>query len=126
MVAADFGHPIGSSFYVATRWHDPTLSRHQPGFVLALASAALLQRCGAALWDLGGTDSSAGMRYKESVSEIMPRPAFADLFSRVRDEEVGAGKGGLAAALAVATGASASGESLAGCGLVITEVDLFK
>ena len=44
MVAADFGHPVGASFYVATRWHDPALSKHQTGFVLALASARVLQR----------------------------------------------------------------------------------
>ena len=115
MVAADFGHPIGGSFYVATRWHDPALAKHQTGFVLALASARLLERCGVALWDLGGTDFSAGMRYKESVSEILPRPVFSDLFRRVRDEVPA--DDSLARMLAEATGPN---------GIVITESDLFN
>ena len=79
--AADFGHPIGRSFYVSTRWHDATLARHQPGFVLAFASAKLLSDAGYELWDLGGTDSSPGMRYKGSVAEPLLRPAFASLFA---------------------------------------------
>ena len=115
MVAADFGHPIGGSFYVATRWHDPALAKHQTGFVLALASARLLERCGVALWDLGGTDCSAGMRYKESVSEVVPRPVFANLFRRVRDAVPA--DGSLAQRLAAATGPT---------GIAITEGDLFS
>uniref|UniRef100_A0A7S2CP68 BioF2-like acetyltransferase domain-containing protein n=1 Tax=Haptolina brevifila TaxID=156173 RepID=A0A7S2CP68_9EUKA len=84
MVAADFGHAVGGSFYVATRWHDSALSRYQPGFVLALASAKLLADNGFELWDLGGTDSSQGMRYKEGISHVVPRPTFHDLFLRAR------------------------------------------
>jgi Leu/Phe-tRNA-protein transferase len=87
MVAADFGHPVGRSFYVATRWHDSALAKSQPGFVLALASAKLLAAHGYELWDLGGTDSSPGMKYKESVAEILQRPHFHDLFLRARATE---------------------------------------
>ena len=87
MVAADFGHPVARCFYVATRWHDSRLARYQPGFVLALASARLLAAHGYELWDLGGTDASAGMRYKESLAEILPRPYFYDRFLRARATE---------------------------------------
>ena len=108
MVAADFGHPVGASFYVATRWHDATLSKYQPGFVLALASANVLAANGFELWDLGGTDSSAGMRYKESLAHVVTRPYFHDLFRRARATDAPALQPGVACG---ATG--------------VTEADLF-
>ena len=69
------------------------------------------------------TDSSAGMRYKESLSEILPRPIFYDLFLRVRDDMEG-GPPQTASALAHALAAAVHGAD--GGGLVITEAELFK
>ena len=84
MVAADFGHAVGGSFYVATRWHDAAHSKLQLGFVLAFASAKALAQLGFSLWDLGGTDGSSMMKYKASVAEVLHRPAFAHAFQRAR------------------------------------------
>ena len=63
--------------------------------MLALVSARVLSNAGFDLWDLGGTDSSPGMRYKASVTETFLRPAFAAHFARCRKEAVGVGGGSL-------------------------------
>jgi hypothetical protein len=85
LIAADFGHPVGASFYVATRFFDPKYRFMQPGFVLAFAEAQVLANLGFMFWDLGGTDSSPMMSYKASLGYVVSRPYFQSEFRRKRD-----------------------------------------
>ena len=84
MIAADIAHCVGRSFYVATRFFAKEHRKFQPGFLLALVETKVLADAGFALWDLGGTDSSPMMSYKEIVAHEMSRPEFLEHFQRVR------------------------------------------
>jgi len=84
MIAADIAHCVGRSFYVATRFFAKEHRKFQPGFLLALVETKVLADAGFALWDLGGTDSSPMMSYKEVVAHEMSRPEFLEHFRRVR------------------------------------------
>lgn len=48
LVAADFGHPVGNVFYVATRFYQRTeeMRKLQPGFLLALVESKVLSDAG--------------------------------------------------------------------------------
>lgn len=51
LIAADFGHPVGSSFYVATRFFVRDFKRFQPGFLLAFIEMGILKKWGLSVWD---------------------------------------------------------------------------
>ncbi len=86
LIGADIGHLVGRSVYVATRFFVKSFRRMQPGFLLALAETRYLQRAGVALWDLGGTDSSPMMAYKDVVSHEYCRPEFMHIFRAIRGQ----------------------------------------
>jgi hypothetical protein len=89
MIAADVGHAVGYSVYVATRFSMRKYKHLQPGFLLALLETKILRDWGFRLWDLGGVDSSPMMSYKLEVAQTELRPLFFDRFRRERD--VGSG-----------------------------------
>eukprot|EP00471_Norrisiella_sphaerica_P009264 CAMPEP_0184498342 /NCGR_PEP_ID=MMETSP0113_2-20130426/38701_1 /TAXON_ID=91329 /ORGANISM="Norrisiella sphaerica, Strain BC52" /LENGTH=877 /DNA_ID=CAMNT_0026885803 /DNA_START=149 /DNA_END=2779 /DNA_ORIENTATION=+ len=88
MIAADIAHRVGSSLYVATRFFKQEHRKLQPGFLLALVETRALAELGFKLWDLGGTDSSPMMAYKEVVSFQMSRPEFQVKFLPCRNDKV--------------------------------------
>jgi len=85
MIAADIGHPVGKSFYVATRFFQHKYKNLQPGFLLALLEIKVLRGAGFKLWDLGGTDQSAMMSYKYDIAETFLRPSFSEKFRVIRE-----------------------------------------
>jgi hypothetical protein len=91
MIAADFGHPgRAGTFYVATRFFEKEHRQLQPGFLLALVELRLLRDIyGFALWDLGNTDSNPMMSYKEDLTDIMSRPRFLKLFTKLCETNSG-------------------------------------
>mmetsp|Transcript_5616 Transcript_5616/g.11142 ORF Transcript_5616/g.11142 Transcript_5616/m.11142 type:complete len:250 (+) Transcript_5616:73-822(+) len=95
LIAADIAHVVGKSFYVATRFFEQEYRKFQPGFLLALAETKVLAGAGFRLWDLGGTDSSPMMAYKQDITVRMSRPEFLARFAPLR--------GGRAAPLASGT-----------------------
>ena len=85
LVAVDIGHPVGASFYVATRCTipDPRYRRCQLGFLLALLSTRVLgERFHFMAWDLGGVDQSPLMLYKHEIACCVSRPAWLHWFRR--------------------------------------------
>jgi hypothetical protein len=84
LIAADVGFPSGHSFYVATRFSSKRFRNLAPGFILALASARTLSQAGYLLWDLGDTDSSPMMAYKQEVAIEEERPYAVARLRRLR------------------------------------------
>jgi hypothetical protein len=84
MIAADVGFPSGRAFYVATRF---SLKQHRalaPGFILSFTVTRVLQEAGYVLWDLGDTDSSAPMAYKQEIALQLERPQALARWRAVR------------------------------------------
>ena len=102
LVAVDIGHPVGASFYVATRCTipDPRYRRCQLGFLLAILSARVLgERFHFMAWDLGGVDQSPLMLYKHEIACCVSRPAWLHWFRRCASPTAmtqRAGEGGVA------------------------------
>uniref|UniRef100_A0A0G4IEL5 Uncharacterized protein n=1 Tax=Chromera velia CCMP2878 TaxID=1169474 RepID=A0A0G4IEL5_9ALVE len=91
LLAADVGHRIGGSFYIATRWHDEDpLSRSVlPGFVLALAEGEFLrQQCGVRFLDFG--QNAAGKwemgTWKNALASRIRNSDFLPEFRSLRNE----------------------------------------
>ncbi|KAF4673472.1 hypothetical protein FOL47_010525 [Perkinsus chesapeaki] len=87
LLACDFGHPVGTSVYIATRYYSDEYKKYQPGFILGFSTCTWLKSLGYSMWDLGGYNSSPMMAYKSALCTLVDgRAKWPPLIRRVRDD----------------------------------------